>query len=138
MLFSHPRSYAYLSCVGVLGWNVGEPATAELFVWLVAAPVTVPLSLFEITYAAVKDPGYSISIFGLSHRALIPLEYIGYCILFWTACWCVTRKRRRGDEEARRRRVGLCERCGYDLQGNVSGVCPECGLGFGRVQLQPT
>jgi hypothetical protein len=27
----------------------------------------------------------------------------------------------------RRRRRGLCVRCGYDLEGNVSGVCPECG-----------
>jgi len=22
---------------------------------------------------------------------------------------------------------GLCRSCGYDLQGNVSGICPECG-----------
>ena len=28
---------------------------------------------------------------------------------------------------ARRRRNGWCLGCGYDLQGNVSGVCPECG-----------
>ena len=27
----------------------------------------------------------------------------------------------------RRRRRGLCLRCGYDLACNVSGVCPECG-----------
>jgi hypothetical protein len=27
----------------------------------------------------------------------------------------------------RRRRKGLCVACGYDLTGNVSGVCPECG-----------
>jgi hypothetical protein len=26
-----------------------------------------------------------------------------------------------------RRRVGLCPQCGYDLTGNVSGRCPECG-----------
>ena len=26
-----------------------------------------------------------------------------------------------------RTRRGLCPRCGYDLTGNVSGVCPECG-----------
>jgi len=26
-----------------------------------------------------------------------------------------------------RRQLGLCVRCGYDLTGNVSGVCPECG-----------
>ena len=27
----------------------------------------------------------------------------------------------------RRLRRGHCEHCGYDLTGNVSGVCPECG-----------
>jgi len=37
----------------------------------------------------------------------------------------VTRRVRR-----RRRRVrGLCIHCGYNLTGNVSGVCPECGQG---------
>jgi hypothetical protein len=28
----------------------------------------------------------------------------------------------------RRRRKGLCVRCGYNLTGNTSGVCPECGV----------
>ena len=27
----------------------------------------------------------------------------------------------------RRLQGGQCLRCGYDLTGNVSGVCPECG-----------
>lgn len=32
------------------------------------------------------------------------------------------------DERRRKRRAsGLCLRCGYNLAGNVSGVCPECG-----------
>lgn len=31
----------------------------------------------------------------------------------------------------RRRRRGLCLGCGYDLTGNVSGVCPECGRSYG-------
>lgn len=22
---------------------------------------------------------------------------------------------------------GLCRTCGYDLRGNASGICPECG-----------
>jgi hypothetical protein len=26
-----------------------------------------------------------------------------------------------------RRKHGLCLHCGYDLTGNISGVCPECG-----------
>jgi hypothetical protein len=25
---------------------------------------------------------------------------------------------------------GHCQHCGYDLTGNVSGVCPECGTGI--------
>ncbi len=28
----------------------------------------------------------------------------------------------------RRRRRGLCVTCGYNLTGNESGVCPECGM----------
>lgn len=34
----------------------------------------------------------------------------------------------------RRRRRNLCVGCGYSLEGNLSGVCPECGLE--RVQLK--
>lgn len=36
--------------------------------------------------------------------------------------WAVGAARQR-----RNRRIGLCPSCGYDLTGNVSGVCPECG-----------
>jgi hypothetical protein len=28
----------------------------------------------------------------------------------------------------RRERRGQCPTCEYDLAGNVSGVCPECGM----------
>ena len=28
----------------------------------------------------------------------------------------------------RRRKRGECEECGYNLTGNVSGICPECGV----------
>ena len=31
------------------------------------------------------------------------------------------------DLAAQRRASGQCPYCGYDLTGNVSGVCPECG-----------
>jgi hypothetical protein len=34
------------------------------------------------------------------------------------------RRRRR---RANRLKQGLCAACGYNLRGNVSGVCPECG-----------
>lgn len=28
----------------------------------------------------------------------------------------------------RRHPLGHCRKCGYNLTGNVSGVCPECGM----------
>ena len=28
--------------------------------------------------------------------------------------------------------IGLCQNCGYDLTGNVSGRCPECGTAVER------
>lgn len=36
------------------------------------------------------------------------------------------RKRRR----ANRHRRGNCESCGYNLTGNTTGICPECGRTF--------
>ena len=37
---------------------------------------------------------------------------------------------RRPDEVRQRRKAkGHCAGCDYDLAGNVSGVCPECGGG---------
>jgi len=41
----------------------------------------------------------------------------------------VIRRRRQN----RRRAQGLCPRCGYNLTGNVSGACPECGTPVGPV-----
>ena len=33
-------------------------------------------------------------------------------------------------ERDRRYPPGHCLKCGYNLTGNVSGVCPECGTAF--------
>jgi len=33
-------------------------------------------------------------------------------------------------------RIGKCDHCGYDLTGNVTGVCPECGAGIGKSKVQ--
>jgi hypothetical protein len=36
---------------------------------------------------------------------------------------------RPGELRRRWRERGQCVGCGYDLRGNVSGICPECGSG---------
>ncbi len=35
-----------------------------------------------------------------------------------------------------RRKPGLCDHCEYDLTGNVSGICPECGSAIGRAKSE--
>ncbi|HQL54004.1 MAG TPA: hypothetical protein PLQ87_04795, partial [Phycisphaerae bacterium] len=37
---------------------------------------------------------------------------------------------RRAWRARRLHRVGVCRKCGYDLTGNMSGRCPECGAAF--------
>jgi hypothetical protein len=44
----------------------------------------------------------------------------------------VVRKVERRRTMVDRRRRGLCEKCGYDLTGNTSGICPECGRETGQ------
>lgn len=48
---------------------------------------------------------------------------LGEWALFWRP---LERDERRQERGAR----GLCPSCGYDLTGNTSGTCPECGTPF--------
>ncbi len=41
--------------------------------------------------------------------------------------WIMFATRRAFGQDWCRRECGLCVACGYDLTGNTSGVCPECG-----------
>lgn len=43
-----------------------------------------------------------------------------YFVVMW-------RMKRRAARVEFRREKSLCINCGYDLRGNVSGACPECG-----------
>jgi hypothetical protein len=49
------------------------------------------------------------------------LWLVAGAILAYLRCWLGAR------QAMRRGRAGRCAQCGYDLAGNVSGVCPECG-----------
>jgi hypothetical protein len=48
------------------------------------------------------------------------------CTLIATACALLAYLERRA-RQRHRSASGCCIRCGYNLTGNVSGVCPECG-----------
>jgi len=65
----------------------------------------------------------------LVDTVFVPLALLLVFVLFlWFYPWrcpaCGTWQTRR---TFRRQRLGRCVHCDYDLTGNVSGVCPECG-----------
>jgi hypothetical protein len=61
---------------------------------------------------------------GRSWRLALPYWLVATVTATPPALWLARRRGRR-----RRARIarGLCPTCGYDLTGNRSGVCPECG-----------
>lgn len=71
---------------------------------------------------------------GLSHLRPTSQALIGTCVLAPPVVmtillvWGFHRKFRRAlRRECARRGVPICVECAYDLTGNVSGRCPECG-----------
>jgi hypothetical protein len=53
---------------------------------------------------------------------MMPVWQVGLIFALLPGVWLTARGRR-----FYRRRRGRCVACGYELRGNVSGVCPECG-----------
>ncbi len=67
--------------------------------------------------------------FAESSRLQYMLAVIAFLLLFFAIVLFLRRRYRRAVRmELRRYGVALCVRCGYDLTGNESGVCSECGV----------
>src|SRR5439155_5802664 len=67
-------------------------------------------------------PGTGRIVTDTTSQWSVPLPLVALLLLTPGVAGLWARVRRRT-----RRAKGLCVRCGYDLRGNVSGVCPECG-----------
>ncbi len=70
--------------------------------------------------------------YGSSHRNVIGIRHWFLAIVFGVlpGVWFIKWRKRR-----RLAKVGKCPACGYDLTGNESGVCPECGVGTATESL---
>lgn len=66
----------------------------------------------------------TVFIFPLDVLLLVPLIVFGSSVL-------------RGLQGSARNRSERCVRCDYDLTGNLSGICSECGLKFSAVPSVP-
>ena len=70
----------------------------------------------------IEPPGMRLVI----HAVCLPLWFL--MILFSTyPAIAFVRGPLRQYRRHRRRKCGLCIQCSYDLTGNVTGICPECG-----------
>jgi hypothetical protein len=86
-----------------------------------ASPTTYPL---HFGFAWMNDePRVGSSHSRLHFHALIVPPWLPMALTALLPAHAIVRVTRRRLDPAR----GLCTRCGYNLTGNVSGICPECG-----------
>jgi len=90
----------------ILKWTGAVLSLYLLAVWIYALVITVNAT-----------PGTG------ANAALLRLIFVAFLLLFVSlpTAWLWRRDR------SSRIRPGCCLRCGYNLTGNTSGVCSECG-----------
>lgn len=101
----------------------------SLILWIVLrrfGPVCIgaifAANVILLTYAALmirpSKPEFDhLLLWGVLHLNIV---IVPFCL--WTVLACRLWGRRHPDDGWPR-----CDNCGYNLTGNVSGVCPECG-----------
>lgn len=114
----HQRAYRY----GAYGPTV---TSMELlgFGYFVGTEYGWYQNLYPVTsFPAYTDPRWQREPFRTLRIPYWPAILIGAALsLPWLP------RRIRAWRAGRRFRHGLCMTCGYDLTGNTSGICPECG-----------
>jgi hypothetical protein len=104
----------------------GAGIDATTMTWLDGPPATTRCEDFSSAWRdgvirerlGLKWPLVHTSTFG-THCVVVPL-WIPILLSGTALGWC-------GRRLWQRPANGHCHACGYDLTGNVSGVCPECG-----------
>ena len=89
--------------------------------------VAVVLCLVPATVSVVSS--YTGLLFGWNGTGRVSMLVPWWLIPLGLAypLWILVRHVHRTETRRVRRRLGLCRDCGYNLTGNESGVCPECG-----------
>ena len=107
-----------------LSWGLtrGQRTSPVASPFLIFPPNTVGTQRYGFGFWAARgaDPAFRQRLLIIPTWALFAAT--AAAPLAWSARRVIALRRRLRD-----RRHGLCLACGYDLTGNVSGVCPECG-----------
>ena len=92
--------------------------------FLTFVPFVSPMTF--ISARGVKT--YGFEFFGHEVEGLpLPVAVLPVLIATLPANLCIATVLLRRRDRRKASRPGLCVKCGYDLTGNKSGVCPECG-----------
>jgi hypothetical protein len=106
----------FLSAAGLVVGRIGWRRWRHF-----AVVFAVGFLMFPVTFFAPKcsDRNNPRELFPWLLMVAIPLPFT------LLGAWCGSRPHRR--RMLKREKQGKCVKCCYDLTGNVSGVCPECG-----------
>ena len=100
---------------GMVGWVRGR-----IFVAMESHERPPPSALF---WRANSEIRWKLSISQGNQVTLVQIPFWIPLMVALAAAWFFHRK-------ARAIMPGRCRSCSYDLTGNTSGVCPECGIKF--------
>jgi hypothetical protein len=99
------------------GWNWGTDRPGRVF----PASTDRPLSHFGFLGWAINEHDPGVRSLGVGWST--PFWFLALLTAAIPTVRLVTRLRQRRPFEQ-----GHCPACGYDMTGNVTGVCPECGM----------
>jgi len=105
-------SYFAMMAFFVPGYST---SAGDMLCIVTASPITLPMWFISMAFKGTHDAGLS----NAGATVLVCLYAVGFC-----ATWALLRRRLRLHH---RLQFGCCPGCGYNLTGNTSGVCPECG-----------
>jgi hypothetical protein len=114
--------FSALGCAALITYRFREPPREYL--WLVTR---VPYSYHGVTVRApakISIRTYDLIYLDPDRRLDLEVTYTQAVFVtailpaVWLAARCLPKRRRASI---------ACQQCDYDLTGNVSGVCPECG-----------
>lgn len=112
------------------GAAVIRTTTVTLLFNSFAAPTKIEYFLLArqeapLLWKPVVNKGTGIDQFSITQHIEIQLPlWLPFLIFSTPSAFLFWRDRRRIP-------TGHCQSCGYSLTGNVSGVCPECGMAVG-------
>ena len=114
-----------------MSWIASQPGMAGAAWYWRVEPASSQVVLSPMGYRPAPHLGFfagqyrrQFGFFGVRRfEVLVPAWSLAVAFSLLPLARVVARSR----ELRRQARIGLCRRCGYDLRGNVSGRCPECG-----------